>query len=176
MFIGVQLSAPTLGGMLSEGLKRLDLCVTDEFDGYVVDHIDIDPTTKFGEGSAFVADVPVSGHGTTSVPAHAVAYSQDVTVHIVQTSDLVPNDAAPTTTLGVPLTITFDLRFDVSGTSTAFTLTYQSVTSLFATRISWPNWTRSSKDICLPRPRRWTWSRSPPGSGWWARRRKPGRV
>ncbi len=133
MFIGVQLSAPVLGGMLSEGLKRLDLCVTDQFNGYVVDHIVIDPVAKFGEGSAFVAEVPVSGHGDLSIPAHAVAYSQDVTVHIVQTSDLAPNDAAPTTTLGVPLTITFDLRFDVSGTSTAFTLTYQSVTSLFAT-------------------------------------------
>lgn len=133
MFIGVQFTATTLGGLFSEGLKRLDLCVTDQFDGYVVDHIDIDPTTKFGTGSAFTAVIPVSGHGDTSVQANAVSYSQDVTVHVVSVSDLVTNDAAPSTTLGVPFTIVFDLRFDVSGSSTALTLAYQSVTSSFAT-------------------------------------------
>ncbi len=129
MFVGVQFTAPTLGGLRSEGLKRLDLCVPDQFDGYVVDHIVIDPVTSFGVGSPFVAEIPVGGVGNLSVPTHAVAYSQDVTVHIVQLSDLVANDSAPTTTIGLPLTVIFDLRFDVSGTSTAFTLTYQSVTS-----------------------------------------------
>ena len=133
MFIGVQFTAPTIGGLFSEGLKRLNLCVADQFDGYVVDHIDIDPTTKFGTGSAFTAVIPVSGHGDSSVAAHAVSYGQDVTVHVVSVSDLAGNDAGPSTTLGIPLTIVFDLRFDVSGSSTALTLSYQSVTSSFAT-------------------------------------------
>lgn len=132
MFVGVQFTAPTLGGLLSEGLKRLDLCVTDQFDGYLVDHITIEQTNTFGTGSSFVAEVPVSGVGTRSVPANAVAYSQDVTVNIVQLSDLVTNDSAPSSTIPVPFTVTFDLRFDVSGSSTAFTLTYQSVTSAVA--------------------------------------------
>ena len=131
MIIGVQFLARTLGALFGEGLKRVDLCVTDQFDGYVVDHIDIDPLTSFGSGSAFVAQIPVNGIPTTHlVPTHAVAYSQAVTVHLVTVSDLETNGDQPTPTLALPLTVTFDLRFDVSGSGTALTLSYQSVSSL----------------------------------------------
>ena len=130
MFLAVQFDTTILGALLGEGFKRLDLCVTDSFDGYLVDRILIDPTTSFAQGSGYLVSLPVSGHTTVNLQAHAVAFSQAISVILVTETDLAaagPN-AAPS--ISLPLTITFDLRFDVVGGGTALTLTYQSVSSV----------------------------------------------
>lgn len=130
MFVAVQMSAASLGALLTEGMKRVDLCVTDQFDGFVVDHIALGTRTQFAQGAAYVATIPVSGGTPHSVSAHALSFSQDITVFVASIPELVTSGPGPSLPQAIPLTITFDLRLSVIGGSTAITLAYQSVSPL----------------------------------------------
>lgn len=126
MLIGVQFSVKTFGALLRENIKILNSSDPKPVGTYVVDHVEIARQTSFSQGSAFKAIVPASS-GPFPIATYAVAFHQDIVIHMAALSDLIQHGTSASGTTDKSPTVTFDLIFEVANAQSQIVLTYQGV-------------------------------------------------